>query len=154
MKPIAKFTYLLFGGAILLSSCDKKETPVDIQDGSDRRIVFHTSLPEVTTRAAEIVTDLSYFNLTVFDETDDNLIEDGKLIEYINDLQIEKSAGFTKVTSDECIWPAPGQESDRLHFFAYYPELKLGATLANSTSIVDNYKNVSYKVTDFKISSI
>lgn len=151
MKTIAKTTYLLLGGLILLSSCRQEETPVDIPDTADRKIVFHASVPELTTRAAEITTDLPYFRLTAFDETDDKLIEEGKLKEYVGDLQIEKSAGLVKVTSDDCVWPVPGQESDLLHFFAYYPELELGAKLNNSTSAGYGVRTIRYKVDDFQV---
>ncbi|MDE6368930.1 MAG: fimbrillin family protein, partial [Muribaculaceae bacterium] len=91
--------------------------------------------------------------MTVFDESDNKLISDGKLLEYIDSLQINKTAGSDIFISDDCVWPIPGQESDRLHFFAYYPTLNDGASLANATSVDESSKTIGCKIEDLKVAS-
>ena len=150
MKTIAKTSYIILGSTLLLSSCAQEEAPIVRPDSNDRRIIFHTSLPELTTKAMEIATDLQYFRMTAFDETDDKLIENGKIKEYFNNVRIEKEAGALNTVSDECIWPEPGQEADKLHFFAYYPELNTGASLVNETSAGEN-KSIRYKIDSFQV---
>ncbi|MDE7379031.1 MAG: fimbrillin family protein [Paraprevotella sp.] len=151
MNTIVKTLYIILGGTLLLSSCAQEEAPIVRTEGNDRRIIFHSSLPEVTSRASKIATTLDYFYMTVFDESDNKLISDGKLIEYVDSLQINKTAGSDTYISDNCVWPVPGQESDRLHFFAYYPTLNDGASLVNATSVDESNKTVSYKVKDFQV---
>ncbi|MDE6480626.1 MAG: hypothetical protein K2L45_10185, partial [Muribaculaceae bacterium] len=101
MKTIAKTSYIILGSTLLLSSCAQEEAPIVRPDSNDRRIIFHTSLPELTTKAMEIATDLQYFRMTAFDETDDKLIENGKIKEYFNNVRIEKEAGALNTVSDE-----------------------------------------------------
>lgn len=151
MKTIFKTSYIILGGTLLLSSCTQEEAPAVRPDSSDRRIVFHTSLPGLTTKATEIVTDLPHFYMTAFDESDNKLIENGKLKEYFNNVRVEKKSGSDKAISDQCIWPEPGQESDKLHFFAYYPELTLDASLVNGTSVSGNDITIGYKIDGFKV---
>ncbi|MDE6511923.1 MAG: fimbrillin family protein, partial [Muribaculaceae bacterium] len=150
MKTIVKTSYIIFGSALLLSSCAQEEAPIVRPDSNDRRIIFHTSLPEVTTKAAEITKDLPHFFMTAFDETDDNLIESGKIREYIDSVRIEKAVGPLNTISDECIWPDPGKEGDLLHFFAYYPVLNHSAFLVNETTVADN-KTVNYGINKFQV---
>ena len=150
MNTIVKTSYIILGSALLLSSCAQEEAPTVRHDGNDRRIIFHTSLPEVTTRATEITKDLPHFFMTAFDETDSKLIVGDTLKGYFYNIKLEKEAGSDKTVSDECIWPEPGQEGDQLHFFAYYPELKLGASLVNGTSTGEN-KMIGYKIDNFQV---
>ena len=150
MNKIVKTSYIILGSALLLSSCAQEEAPNVRPDGNDRRIIFHTSLPELTTKATGITKDLPHFFMTAFDETDSKLIVGDTLKGYFYNIKIEKAAGADKTVSDECIWPAPGQEGDRLHFFAYYPELKLGASLVNGTSAGEN-KTIGYKIDCFQV---
>lgn len=151
MKTILKTSYIILGGTLLLASCAQEEAPAVHTDSSDRRIVFHTSLPELTTKATEIVTDLPHFFMTSFDETDTTLIVGDTLKGYFYNKKFEKESGSDKVVSDSCIWPDPGKESDKLHFFAYYPELKLGASLVNGTSVSGNDKTIGYNIEGFKV---
>lgn len=154
MKTIVKSLYIILSGALLLSSCSQDDTPGDFPDGTDRRIVFHTSLPGVAARSEEVPADLPYFYMTVFDESDDELVDGDKLKEYINNLHIEKTPGTDKVVSDLCEWPKPGQESDLLHFFAFYPDYKeLGpnAALCNATSVSDGGTAVNFQIKDVEV---
>ena len=150
MNKKVKTSYIILGSALLLSSCAQEEAPTMRPDANDRRIIFHTSLPELTTKAMEIATDLQYFRMTAFDESDDKLIESGKIKEYFDNVRIEKEAGASNTVSDECIWPEPGQEGDKLHFFAFYPELNSGASLVNETSAGEN-KTIGYKIDSFQV---
>ncbi|MDE7421658.1 MAG: fimbrillin family protein [Muribaculaceae bacterium] len=145
MNKIVTTSYIILGSVLLLSSCAQEEAPIVRTDGNDRRIIFHTSLPEVTTKATEITKDLPHFFMSAIDETDD------KLTEYIDSVRVEKAAGALNTVSDECIWPEPGKESDLLHFFAYYPELNDSAFLVNATSVVDNNKTVNYGINKFQV---
>lgn len=151
MKTIAKISYIISGGALLLSSCVQEDFPTERPDGSDRRIIFHTSLPELTSRATEIATDLPHFFMTAFDEDDGTLIDGERLIEYIDSLYVKKEAGAVNTVSDKCIWPKPGQESDKLHFFTYYPGLNAGASLVNRTIVSESDKTVSYGINNFQV---
>lgn len=148
MNNIIKLAHLILGSVFVLSSCSQDDVS-PATDPSDRRILFHTSLPEVTSRASGITTNLEYFHLTVFDESDDKLISGGKINEYIDCLQINRSADSNSYISDDCVWPAPGQESDKLHFFAYYPALSKDAYLFNATEAAS--KTVEYQVKDFSV---
>ncbi|MDE5996983.1 MAG: fimbrillin family protein, partial [Muribaculaceae bacterium] len=153
MNRIARTSYIIFGCAMLLSSCSQEDTPTGRHEGNDSSIIFHTSLPEMTTRAKEIATDLPYFHMTAFDETDSNLIKGDTLEGYFYNKKIEKIAeGSNQYKSEECMWPEQGHESDTLHFFAYYPELNDGAKLVNAT--VGSTKTTGYKIDGFKVDSL
>lgn len=89
--------------------------------------------------------------MTAFDETDDNLIEGDGLKEYFYNKKIEKTDGSDNYFSNDCIWPDPGQESDVLHFFAYYPGLNSGASLVNASSVNGSDKTIGYKLNGFKV---
>lgn len=151
MKTIFKTSYIILSGSLLLSSCAQEDTPSVGTDNSDRRIVFHTSLPELTTKATEIATDLPHFFVTAFDETDSDLIVGDTIKGYFYNMMFEKEPDTNKVVSDSCVWPDPGKESDKLHFFAYYPELKLGATTVNGTSASESDKTIGYKIDGFQV---
>ncbi|MDE6341347.1 MAG: fimbrillin family protein [Muribaculaceae bacterium] len=151
MRTTVKTTYIALIGALTLSACSQEETRVIMPDGSDRKIVFHTSLPGVETKATEIATDLTYLHLTAFNVSDDSYIENGKIKEYVDDIRIDKDAGSSRCASDLCIWPEQGHEDDVLHFFAYYPDLALGATTLNETSADGSDKTLGYTVKDFRI---
>lgn len=156
MNTKIKSNYLIIGVSLILSACAQEDMPGNERDVSDNRIVFHTSLPDVTSRAKEIATELPSFSLTAFDETDDIFKDGAKLKEYINNLEIIKDSNSDIFVSNECFWPdRPGQESDILHFFAYYPALNDGASLVNATSVDENNmtKEVGYKVSGFKVAS-
>ncbi|MDE7408402.1 MAG: fimbrillin family protein [Muribaculaceae bacterium] len=148
MKTIANTSYIIFGGLMALSSCGQEESSVIIPDRDDRRIAFHASLPELTTKAAEITKDPQYFRMTAFNESDDRFVDGVTIKEYFNNSLLEKDKEFK---SDECIWPDPGQESDRLHFFAYYPAMNSGAGLVNTSVVSDGNKTIGYRMTGFQV---
>lgn len=137
----------------MLSSCQQEETPDVILPANDRRIVFRASLPELSSRAEVVTSNLPSFNLTAFDESDDTYKEDdGTLTEYFSDELIEEKATGTEMfVSDQCIWPKPGQEDDLLHFFAYYPELPTSAKLENTSTAVGDQTTIGYKINDYTI---
>ncbi|MDE7346600.1 MAG: fimbrillin family protein [Muribaculaceae bacterium] len=151
MNRIAKTSYIILGAALMLGSCSQEETPVERPDGNDRRIVFHTSLPEVSTKAMEITRDLPFFHMTAFDETDSRLIAGDTLKGYFYNKKLIIESGSTNAVSDECVWPDPGFESDIMHFFAYYPELKSGASLVNGTDARSENKEIGYKINGYRV---
>lgn len=156
MKSIAITSYIVACIALLLSSCSQEDSLAINPESNDRRIVFHTSLPELSTKATEIVTKLNYFRLTVFDESNDELITYGQIEEYIDTLRIENSSDSEKIVSDKCLWPKKGHESDILHFFAFYPEVdKLGeeVKLVNASTVEENNKKISYKIDNFQVAN-
>ncbi|MDE6561117.1 MAG: fimbrillin family protein [Muribaculaceae bacterium] len=155
MESTIKTSYIILGGLLLLSSCAQEDSPAVRTDGSDRRIVFHTALPELTTKAKEIATELPYFLMTAFDESDVKLISGDTLKGYFYNKRIEKIDGSNTYQTDECQWPAQGQESDILHFFAYYPALGPGATLVNATAVGENntIEAIGYNIKDFSVAS-
>ena len=150
MNKIAKISYTLMGSILMLSSCSQEDTPAGLTDVSDRRIIFHTSLPELTTKATEITKDLPYFRMTAFDETDRRLIAGDTIKAHFYNKKLIIEAGSSNSVSDECLWPEQGYESDVLHFFAYYPELPSGATLVNGTSVGAN-NTIGYKISGFRV---
>lgn len=150
MNTMIKPTYLIIGAALLLSACAQDDIPCVNQDG-DRRIIFHTSLPGITSRAMEIVTDINYFNLTAFNPADTALTAaDGSLSAYIDNEYIEKEAGQNVLTSDKCIWPEPGKDGN-MSFFAYYPSLDNGAQPVNASKISGTDTIIDYRIKDFRV---
>lgn len=145
-----KLIFVSIGALLALSACDKDEMSIDERNKNDRRIVFRASLPEVTSRAQTITKDkLSYFYVTAFDPDDGDLIRNDILKEYIENEKLGNDAG--QFVSENCIWPKPGQESDQLHFFAYYPELPSSATLENSSAVNDGKAYLDYRISKYSI---
>lgn len=161
-----KLTFISIGALLALSACDKDEMSIDERNKNDRRIVFRASLPEVTSRAQTITKDnLSYFYVTAFDPDDGDLIQNNILKEYIKNKELRIDAG--QFVSESCIWPKPGQESDQLHFFAYYPELpslddfekdptfegdfEKGPTLDNRSTVSGGKAYLDYRISKYSI---
>ncbi|MDE6697165.1 MAG: fimbrillin family protein, partial [Muribaculaceae bacterium] len=151
MKKIAKTTYMTFASVLMLSSCAHEEMPADVNNGSDRRIVFHSSLPELTTRATGIVSDLQEFQISVLD-FDDISIPDGI---YKENLTIEKDNAGDKYLSNDLTWPKAGKEDDNLHFFAFYPALYPPLndpdSLVNVSNEDEDAEAVRYQVKSYQI---
>ncbi|MDE6654553.1 MAG: fimbrillin family protein [Muribaculaceae bacterium] len=150
MNITIKPAYIILGATLMLSACGQE----DISDGTTdtgERIIFRTALPDVSSRAAEITTDFSYFHLTAFNPADPDLIaESSTLSEYINNESIVKGLGQNVLTSDKCIWPAPGKDGN-MSFFAYYPQLPSSASLANGSTVSEGSANIDYKIIDYSI---
>ena len=88
-----KLTYITLGATLLFSSCSQEEIIDYGNAGSDRRIIFHTALPAVTTRSQVITKEkLTSFQLTAFNPEDENLInkETGHLKRYIESELLNK----------------------------------------------------------------
>lgn len=150
MNITIKPAYIIIGATLMLSACAQEDIPDDAVDACER-IIFRTSLPDVSSRAAEIATDFTYFRLTAFNPADPDLIaESGTLSAHINNESIVKVLGQNVLTSDKCIWPAPGKDGN-MSFFAYYPELPSSASLANGSNVSEGTANIDYKISDYSI---
>ncbi|MDE6692529.1 MAG: fimbrillin family protein, partial [Muribaculaceae bacterium] len=149
MKKTIQPAYIIIG-TLLLTACGGEEGISYGTTGEGEKIIFHTSLPGVTSRATEIATDLSYFNLTAFNPADPDSIVDGFMRAYINNETITRTEGENTYTSDKCIWPAPGKEGD-MTFFAYYPALNTGALTVNASRVTDGNTVVDYNITGFEV---
>ena len=152
-----KLTYITLGTTLLLSSCSQEEVIDHGNAGNDRRIIFHTALPAVTTRSQVITKDnFSSFQLTAFNPYDKGLIDNsnGKLIEYINNKPLIKEAGQGAISSEDCLWPEPGNEDNVLTFFAFYPPLpESGETKLTNNSIPGETgeATIDYKMEKFRV---
>ncbi len=154
---------MLLGAVVLLSACTQED---DIRRGGSEhageRILFRASLPEVATRAAEITgVTLPYFHVTAFNPADPELVTNGTLGTHFGNCRIDITDGPGKYSSDECIWPAMGRESDEVTFFAFYPSLTtldekppclpaIGE-IQNATTITGNNPNYNYRLTKFSV---
>lgn len=155
MKTISTTSYLALGGILLLSSGCRDEATVKIAIESDRKIVFHTSLPEHTTKAEEIAQSPDYFHLTVYNESDPDLVVRNKLTQYNNlfDTKITKDSNSGSFSSDQCVWPPVGKGNHILHFFAYYPSLQGEALPVNSTLVNGKKKTLGHKIEKFSVNT-
>lgn len=150
MNITIKSAYIIIGATFMLSACTQDDISVGTTDAGER-IIFRTTLPDVSSRAAEIATDFTYFHLTAFNPADPDLMaESGALSVYIDNETIVKVLGQNVITSDKCIWPAPGKDGN-MSFFAYYPELPSSASLANWSSVSGGTVNIDYKISDYSI---
>ncbi|MDE6794287.1 MAG: fimbrillin family protein [Muribaculaceae bacterium] len=155
-----KLTYITLGATLLFSSCSQEEIINHGNAGSDRRIIFHTALPAVTTRSQVITKEkLTSFQLTAFNPEDENLInkETGHLKRYIESELLNKEDD-NPISSEKCSWPEPGREGNQLDFFAFYPPLsESDATSENSPKLVNNSKvtdngiTLDYKMENFSV---
>ena len=153
MKTIIQSSFLLLGGIVGMASCSNEEAPDTPAASKDRHILFHTSLPGISTRASEITEELGYFHVTAFDESDSSLITDGIMREYMDTVRLEKDDATTSYTSDLCSWPLPGQESDLLHFFAFYPNIPDTAAIDNQTTADNDGISVDYRISGYSVAS-
>ena len=143
----------ILAGMLAVSSCSQEATQDYPDSAEGRRIVFHTSLPGISTKATEIAEDLGYFHVTAFDQSDFSLISGGILNEYIGDVRISKDEAGNSYRSDLCAWPLPGRESDLLHFFAYYPQLPSSASISNRSVLSESGLEIDYKVDAYRVAS-
>ena len=153
MNTKIKSPLCLMSAALLLSACSEEEV-VPISDSGSNPIIFRKSLPTLTSRA-QIVTDdnLPHFRVTAFNPADPDLVTTaGLMTEYIKEELITNDAGQELLTSENCLWPAPGKDGN-LAFFAFYPDLSDGAELVNATTLNGNNLAIDYKLTDFRVAS-
>lgn len=152
MNTTIKPTYFIIGATLMLSACAQEDISGG-DEGGGERIIFHTSIPGVSSRATEIVTDFDYFFVTAFNPADqDKRAEDGSLSAYIDNVKIAKEVGQATVSSADCLWPEP-QKEGMVSFFAYYPYLNEGedAKLVNASKVNGSEAIIDYKIEDFQV---
>ncbi len=154
MNTFLKTTYTLIGAAILLSACSNESDMPGGTDGQDRRIVFKTSLPVITSRGNLLDKNNlpKYFQVTAFDPQHPEKIKNGKLEEFFSNKRIDITDAAMH-SSEECIWPEPGYESHELTFYSFYPALDVLGTEEkpavlsnNSTPAAFDYKLEGFTV--------
>lgn len=153
---VIKLTYITIGTALLLGSCAKEEGLDPGIPPGDNRIVFRTALPEVTTRAGVVTKEsIDSFHVTAFNPfpTDPALSSDRDLPEFVKNVLVEKVENSSFYSSLYCRWPDEGEESDVLHFFAYYPSLNEGTTISNASTVSGDVVNYDYKINNFRVAS-
>ena len=153
MQSTRQTYLLLLGGMLGMSSCSQVDSPDYPDSEQGRRIIFHSSIPGITTRASEIAETLGYFHVTAFDQSDTSLIDGGIMGEYIDRLRIEKEESGDSYKSDFCNWPLPGHESDLLHFFAYYPQIPTSSSISNRTVPSGSGIAIDYKIDKYRVAS-
>ena len=143
----------LISAALLLAACSEEDV-VHISDRDSNPIIFRTSLPTLTSRAQIVTKDnLPHFSVTAFNPADRDLVTPAGLMkEYISNERIINEHGQELLTSEKCLWPAPGKEGV-LAFFAFYPDLSDGAKLVNETTFSGNNLAIDYKLTDFRVAA-
>ncbi len=144
MNISIKSTYFLLGAAMVLAGCSQDDAPARV-DQQGERIIFRTSLPELSSRSEVIDNDnLPYFQVTAFDPVDNDKVVGGKLIPNFENKPVEVTGSLGFYTSQECLWPAMSKEDDVLSFFTFYPSPdKLGSDaqlVNNSTPTALDYK--------------
>ena len=143
----------LISAVLLLAACSEEDV-VHISDRDSNPRIFRTSLPTLTSRAQIVTKDnLPHFYVTAFNPADRDLVTPtGLMKEYISNERIINEHGEELLTSEKCLWPAPGKEGN-LAFFAFYPDLSDGAKLVNATTLSGNNLAIDYKLTDFRVAS-
>ncbi len=123
MITTIKPAYLFLGAALLLSACSEDDQPGNI-GRDDNRVIFHTSLPGITSRAEVVTTEsLDYFMVTAFDPEDEAKVKAGVLDTLFGYQKINVVKDVEYQSSPLCLWPDPGKESHGLTFFSFYPDL-------------------------------
>lgn len=152
MNTMTKTTYLI-AAVLLLAACTQDEQINRSVNGSGERIIFRTSLPEVTSRASSASIDnIKEIHVTAFNPYDTELNADGKLHEFFKDKVLNKiEEGY--FTSEDCLWPEYKHEKDELTFFAYHPSLNEGATISNASTVSGDVANYDYKINNFRVAS-
>ena len=153
MNTKIKSPLCLISAAVLLAACSEEDV-VHISDREGNPIIFRTSLPTVSSRA-QIVTkgNLPHFFVTAFNPADHDLVTpEGLVNEYISKELINNEAGLELLTSENCLWPAPGKDGN-LAFFAFYPTLNDGAELVNATTLNGDDLAIDYKLTGFRVAA-
>lgn len=146
MNISIKSTYLLIGAALVISACSKDDIPDRIESSSNQ-IVFHTSLPTISSRADVISNNnLSYFHVTAFDPEDPARGYSQPLCDTVK-VMITKPSGLN--TSPNCVWPQIDYESHQLSFFGFHPVLEnLGKNAKLSNHATNGF---DYKLTGFSV---
>ncbi len=147
MKLTIKSSYLLLPSLLALAACTESDEPRRDIDAGRRQILFRADLPSVASRAEVLGTTLPYFHVTAFNPADSRLITDGVQKPHFSNERIDIVSGSGNLSSDRCVWPEQGRESDRLTFFAFYPELHSGAELTNASTATA----LDYKLTGFRV---
>lgn len=144
---------MLLGASLLLSACAGEEDLTRHVDGHQNEpICFRTTLPTVSSRVGIVTTEnIKYFHVTAFNTTDEKYAPGGSLTEYFNDQRVDIKEGDVWHTSDSCVWPLPGRESDALTFIAYSPAKNDGATLVNNSTISGGTPHFDYKLEGFQV---
>ncbi len=150
MKIAMKPKYLLLLAALGLASCSQEDMP-GRPDG-ESKILFRTSLPELTSRAEVVTKDnLPYFYVSAFDVDDPGMVTGGVMQPLFDNGKVDASEKKSTYTSSYCCWPDPGKESDLVRFFSFYPgpdDIE-GARLVNNSTAT----TVDYKLTGFSVAS-
>lgn len=152
-----KLTYIIIGASMMLASCAKDETMAPVLPTGDNRITFHSSFPDVTSRAQSIgKDDLLKFNVTAFNPLDTLLIDNnGNLKEFIKNVTVDKDEYSNYFKSDFCLWPAQGREEDKLTFFAFSPSPDdiASATIENASKKEGEVASFDYRIKDFHVAT-
>ena len=153
MNTTIKSPLCLISAALLLAACSEEDV-AHLSDSETNPIRFRTSLPTLSSRAQIITNDnLPHFFVTAFNPADPDLVTPtGLMKEYISQELIINDTGLELLTSDKCLWPAPGKDGN-LAFFAFYPDLTDGAGLVNATTLNGNDLAIDYKLTDFRVAA-
>ncbi|MBD5171409.1 MAG: fimbrillin family protein [Bacteroidales bacterium] len=153
MNTMIKYPLYLLSAALLLTACSDEDA-VDINDGNNKPIKFRPSLPSLSSRANIVTKDnLPHFYVSAFNPSDNDLVTPaGLLKEYISKALITNDAGQELLTSEDCLWPAPGKDGGKMAFFAFYPDVE-GATLVNATTLNGNEPSIDYKLTNFRVAA-
>ena len=153
MNTTMKSTLCLLSATLLLAACSEDDV-AHISDRESHPIIFRTSLPAISSRAQIITQDnLPHFCVTAFNPADPDLVTPAGLMnEYINQERIINDTGLELLTSENCLWPAPGKDGN-LAFFAFYPDLTDGANLVNATTLNGGDLAIDYKLTDFRVAA-
>ncbi len=151
MNIAIKPAYFFIGVALMLSACSQDDTSGRIE-GKDNRIVFRTSLPELTSRAKVVTEDnLPYFYVTAFDFEDQTLMDGGVMQPLFANEKVDIVDNKNVYTSSNCCWPDQTKESHAVSFFGFYPGLAEvdGAQLVNASTA----GTLDYKLTGFRVAA-
>ncbi|MDE6090175.1 MAG: fimbrillin family protein [Duncaniella sp.] len=153
MNTTIKSSLCLISAALLLAACSEEDA-AHLGDSETNPIRFRTSLPTLSSRAQIVTNDnLPHFFVTAFNPADPDLVTPtGLMKEYISQEPIINDAGLELLTSEKCLWPAPGKDGN-LAFFAFYPDMTDGAGLVNATTLNGNDLAIDYKLTDFRVAA-
>lgn len=151
MNTKIKSVYIFPAALLMLAACSQEDPTTISENGQGERIIFRTSLPNVISRATEVFAkNIEAFHVTAFNP--DNT-SDGDLGVFINDVELKKDEISGFYSSESCKWPEKKHESDKLHFFAYYPARNEGTTLENASTVSKKFPSFNYTMKDFRVAS-
>ena len=153
MNNKIKSSLCMIGATLLLAACSEEDDGhINGRDGN--LIKFRTSLPSLSSRAQIVTKDnLPHFCVTAFNPSDRDLVNPAGVVnKYISEELIINVAGEDLLTSENCLWPAPGKDGD-LDFFAFYPKASGGAKLMNATKFNGTKFAIDYKLTNFRVAA-